>query len=64
VLLENPQGEYLLNLDLLIQEVKAVFGLRGRKLGLSASPKCDSELTNQDVMKYSGQYLYAFIPKK
>ncbi|KAL9971490.1 hypothetical protein ACROYT_G017659 [Oculina patagonica] len=64
VLLENPQGQYLLNLDHLTREVAVVFGLRGRKLSLSASPKCDSALTNQDIMNYSGRCLYAFIPKK
>ncbi|XP_027036668.1 leucine--tRNA ligase, cytoplasmic-like isoform X1 [Pocillopora damicornis] len=63
VLLENPQGQYLLNLDQLTREVAAVFGLRGRKLTLSASSSCDSPLTSQDVMKYSGQCLYAFIAK-
>lgn len=63
VLLENPQGQYLLNLDQLTREVAAVFGLRGRKLTLSASASCDSPLTSQDVMKYSGQCLYAFIAK-
>jgi len=64
VLLENPQGKHLLNLDHLTREVAAVFGLRGRNVALSTSPNCDSALTDQDVMKYNGQCLYAFIPKK
>lgn len=63
VLLENPKGQYLLNLDQLTSEVAAVFGLRGRKLLLSASPSCDSPLTSENIMKYSGQCLYAFIAK-
>ncbi|XP_068702613.1 leucine--tRNA ligase, cytoplasmic-like [Montipora foliosa] len=64
VLLENPQGKHLMNLALLTREIEAVFGLRGRKIALSASPGCDAELTEQDVMQYSGRCLYAFIPKK
>ncbi|XP_067042289.1 leucine--tRNA ligase, cytoplasmic-like isoform X1 [Acropora muricata] len=63
VLLENPQGENVLDLKQLTQEVEAVFGLRGRKIALSASPGCDTELTGPDVMPYSGKCLYAFIPK-
>ena len=44
--------------------VFVVHSYHGRKQRVQFSFFLFTELTNQDVTKYSGQFLYAFVPKK
>ena len=46
------------------ERVFVVHSYHGRKQRVQFSFFLFAELTNQDVTKYSGQFLYAFVPKK
>lgn len=59
VLLENPAGQNGLSADLLLAQVKIVFGLRGRRVQLFEDTKLTKPVTGQQkVAGLSGKTLY------
>lgn len=64
VLLENPRGEYQITFSELVQQVKLIFGLRGKRLRFYARKGQEQEVTEagvKDILSLHSQFLYVSV---